>query len=352
VTFGQRLRAVALGAAVVAAVGAAEPVRPPARLSETGLCAGADCTAVDPRNRPYAPQYPLWTDGAVKSRWIRLPEGSTIDARDDAAWDFPVGTKLWKEFAFAGRRVETRLLWKTGVDDWTYAAYVWNNDQTDAVLAPDEGVPRAAEIVDGKFHGVPSVSDCRTCHEGGPTRVLGFTALQLSDDRDPLAPHAEPLRDGMVTDRTLVSEGRLSPERRDLIERPPRIRASSPGERAVLGYLSSNCGTCHNAAGPLVGLGLDLSHDPRPDRAEPALRTARDVPGHWIVPGTEPGRSHIVTPGSPETSSLLYRMRSRRPASQMPPLGTVVPDADAIAAVETWIASTPASAPSTHPGPR
>jgi len=33
--------------------------------------------------------------------------------------------------------------------------------------------------------------DCRACHEGRTTPVLGFSALQLSPDRDPNAPHAQ-----------------------------------------------------------------------------------------------------------------------------------------------------------------
>src|SRR5690348_17824014 len=85
--------------------------QPPRLLSETGLFVSGT-TNVDARNRPYSPQYPLWTDGAVKARWIHVPEGSAIDARDDEHWGFPVGTKFWKEFSFAGRRVETRLLWR------------------------------------------------------------------------------------------------------------------------------------------------------------------------------------------------------------------------------------------------
>jgi len=36
---------------------------------------------------------------------------------------------------------------------------------------------------------------------------------------------------------------------------------------------------------------------------------------------------------------LLVRMRSRRPASEMPPLGTVLPDSEAIELVESWIAT-------------
>src|SRR5690606_15482501 len=136
-------------------------------------------------------QYPLWTDGAAKSRWIRIPRGTRIDARNADAWEFPIGTRVWKEFAFGGRRVETRMLWRSASGEWRYAAYVWNDAQTDAFLAPADGVRNAAEIAPGKRHSIPSRNDCRACHENRSTPVLGFTALQLSDDRDPNAPHTE-----------------------------------------------------------------------------------------------------------------------------------------------------------------
>jgi hypothetical protein len=34
---------------------------------------------------------------------------------------------------------------------------------------------------------------------------------------------------------------------------------------------------------------------------------------------------------------MLARMRSRRPSSQMPPLGTVLRDQEAINAIERWM---------------
>src|SRR5690606_6462697 len=153
---------------------------------------------VDPRNEAFSPQYPLWTDGAAKARWVRLPPGGRIDASDPDRWLFPVGTRFWKEFSFNGRKVETRLIWRTGAGSWSFASYVWNESQTEATLAPPGGVPAAAAIQPGTWHDVPSRDDCRACHDGGGATVLGFTALQLSDDRDPAAPHAEPLRSGML----------------------------------------------------------------------------------------------------------------------------------------------------------
>jgi hypothetical protein len=224
--------------------------------------------------------------------------------------------------------------------DWAFATYVWNEDQTDALLAPAEGQRNAAEVAPGKHHSIPAIVDCDACHRGSPAVVLGFSALQLSDDRDPLAPHAEPLRPGMVTLRSLVESARLAPARRDLALRPPRIREQDPAARAAIGYLSANCGGCHNASGALARLGFSLLHDVAgpPGAPEPAALTAIGARGRYLVPGVEPDHSRVVAPGDPRRSALLDRMRSRRPSSQMPPLGSVVADVEAALLVERWIA--------------
>jgi hypothetical protein len=328
-------------AAAAAWAGDPAPVRAPALLSETGLYAAPGTASIDPRNIPYSPQYPLWSDGAAKSRWIYLPPGEPIDVSDLGAWAFPVGTKLWKEFAFDGRKVETRMLWRATADTWIFAAYVWNDDQTDAVLAPEGGIKDHASIAPGKFHSIPGIADCKNCHESAPSVVLGFNALQLSDDRDPLALHSEPLKPGMVTLSTLVAANRLDPPRPDLVTSPPRIEAKSPRERAVLGYFAGNCGHCHNASGPIAHVGLVLAHDPVLSEAratEAAISSVMDRKGRFQVPGLPDGTSRLVAPGAPDRSAVVYRMRSRRTSSQMPPLGTVIADQEAVRLVERWIA--------------
>jgi hypothetical protein len=310
----------------------------PGRLMETGLYAGGQPGIVDSRNRPFSPQYPLWTDGASKARWIFLPSGTTIDTTDVNAWDFPIGTKLWKEFAFGGRPVETRFLWKAGPDAWIFASYVWNADGTDAVKAPETGVMNVAEVAPGKGHSIPSVADCRTCHVSGRTEILGFNALQLSTDRDPSAIHGETLKAGMVTLATLHDEALLSPARPELVANPPRIDAETPEERTVLGYLAGNCGACHNRRGELASLGMHWSAD---ELLAAGRGAARAMVGHetkWQVPGIPEGESVLVNPFEPDASALLRRMKSRRPSSQMPPLGTVVQDREAVKAVAGWIA--------------
>lgn len=322
---------------------AAEPTAAPARLSETGLYTSAG--VVDPANRPFTPQYPLWTDGAAKSRWIHLPAGTRIDVADADAWQFPVGTKLWKEFAWNGRKVETRFSWRASERGWVFATYVWNEAQDDATLAPAEGVPGVVDVGAVRRHSIPGLADCESCHSATP--VLGFDALQLSDDRDPLAPHAEPPPPDAVTLATLLAEDLLAPSRHEWVRDPPRIRTTDPVERAALGYLSGNCGGCHDSRGPLARIGMVLRHDVAapPDAPEPAFATAVGVAGDFVVPGVDPRDSRRVAPGAPERSAILARMRSRRPSSQMPPLGTVLQDAQAIELIERWIAGLDGSRP-------
>jgi hypothetical protein len=325
----------------------------PDRLSETGLYTGEETTHVDPRNRLFAPQYPLWTDGAIKKRWIRLPEGTAIDATNLGRWEFPIGTKFWKEFSFNGRKVETRMLWRATAQSWVFATYAWNDEQTEARLAPENGIPGAAEIAPGKRHSIPGIADCRSCHDSARTEVLGFTALNLSDDRDPNAPHAETLTAEMITLRTLTEENWLFPKRPWLITTPPRIDVDSPTERAALGYLSTNCGSCHNRESSIASLGLSLQHTD--DLA--ALITTINKRGHWVVPEAQE-ESRLINPGSPESSAIIRRVKSRRPLSQMPPLGTVIVDREAVDLLTRWVQElgertcTPATASASISTPR
>lgn len=328
-----------LAAAAASAGGVAGATRAPERLSETGLYADIAAGVIAPRNLHFEPQYPLWTDGAEKERWIRLPEGATIDVRNTDAWIFPVGTKLWKNFSFGGTKVETRLIWRATAGEWVFATYVWNDAQTEAYLAPEVGIRNHAEIGGGARHSIPSRADCLACHASGATPVLGFNALQLSDERDQLAPHARPLRPTSLTISRLEKFGLIHPRRPDLVANPPRIEARTPRERAVLGYLSGNCGHCHNSRGPLAGLGLFLQHEIGLSAlGDTVIATAVGVPGQFVVPGAAHDASRRIAPGAPQASALLYRMSSRRPSSQMPPLGTAVVDEDALSLIRAWIA--------------
>jgi hypothetical protein len=307
---------------------------PPGMLSETGLYADAEALIVDPRNLYFSPQYPLWTDGATKRRWIFLPPGSQIDASDPDAWRFPVGTRLWKEFSFGGIRVETRYMELMPGGGWLYAAYEWTADGREAVLAPRRGRRNAHPLGEGRSHTIPGVTDCTVCHEGGPAQVLGFAALQLSPLRDVNALHAEQGSGHGVDLDDLTERGLLA----GLDSRSPpvpMIATASATERALLGYFHGNCGHCHNSRASLANLGLFLKVELLSGQDAVESTVAQPVRKH--APQQSAGAVLRIDPGHPERSAMLERLSSRSPALQMPPLGTELVDADAAALLRKWI---------------
>jgi len=331
-------RAARVVAALLAAWSVATKADPvaslPGRLSDTGLYAPGSTTRLADGVLPYAPQYPLWSDGTRKRRWIRLPPGSAIDARRPDAWEFPPGTRLWKEFGY-GRPLETRYLERLDDGSWRFAAYVWSADGRDAELAPERGT-----VVSGGPTGryaVPARADCIACHEGPSVPVLGFTALQLSPDRDPLAPHADAPGADDLDLRQLVARRLVVNLPAPLIARPPRIDAASPTSRAALGYLHGNCGHCHDPAGALDGLDLVLAQraDPAAGSVRQALDSLLDRESRYRPPGAVDARR--IALDARGTSTVLLRLGATNPLARMPPLGVQVTDAEGLALVERWI---------------
>lgn len=295
-----------------------ERAEPPATLRETGLYADWDRKVVAAANRPFTPQYPLWTDGARKRRWIYLPPGQPIDASNPDAWQFPIGTRIWKEFSF-GARTETRYMVRTR-DGWRFAAYVWSADESVATRTP-AGATVAHEVAPGVRHQVPAEGECRACHGNGATPVLGFSALQLSPDRDPNALHREDAAPGSLDLAALLARGQLRGWAAQAAA--PRV-AGDPIERAALGYLHGNCGHCHRGEGPVASVGLVLA------AGTPALATII-APSKFMAPLAR------VAPGDAGHSVLLARMRSRLSIEQMPPLGTQLVDEAAVQLIAIWI---------------
>ena len=273
-------------AASFPALAAAEAPRPE-RLRDTGLYEAGPGLRVRAGNEAFTPAHPLWTDGMGKRRWIYLPPGTSIDKSNPDAWEFPRGTRVWKEFSREGR-VETRLIERLADGTWRFSAYVWNADGTDAVLAPEDGIPKL---------GIPSRTDCLACHEGAPVPVLGYSAVQLSREA---------------------------------------IAGPTPATRAVLGYLHGNCGHCHNEAA-LPALGLTLAQGAsRP--AESAAATLASLIGRYSRFRPK-GATDVqrVVPGNSQQSLLVARMRSHDPLVRMPPLGVSLVDAEGLALIENWI---------------
>ena len=329
------LFAFALAVAAASSAASADRSAPPARLSETGLFRPGSTATLSDGVIAFAPQYPLWSDGTRKRRWIWLPPGTAINASQVDAWEFPVGTRLWKEFGY-GARVETRMIERLADGSWRFAAYIWNPAGTDAELAPEDGAFVAVADAPSGRYPVPARNDCLACHEGAAVPVLGFSALQLSADRDPLAPHAD--SKGQLDLKQLAARGLLRGLPPQFLATPPRIDAPTPLARAALGYLHGNCGHCHNEAGALTGLEMVLAQ--RADRAaNSAERTLQSLLGHssrFRPQGAEASQRIAARHGS---SVLTLRMKTDNPLARMPPLGVQVVDTEGVQLIERWISN-------------
>ena len=277
------------------------------RLSETGLFSDLKRELLAPGVVPYRPRFELWSDGETKRRWVLLPPGARIDTSDMDAWQFPTGTKFWKEFTRDGVRVETRLLEKVGAGeaDWLAVAYLWTERDDEAWLAP-AGVVNSR----GTAHEVPAADRCMGCHGGTVSRVLGFSALQVN---------------------VLALEGRVTDAPRTSFEIP-----GDPTTRAALGYLHANCGHCHNQHRPPAG--AERCFDPK-RTFDLSLRTDQ-LDAVSDTPVYRTAMKELVVPGNAKQSPLvqcvafgtLFRAR-------MPPLATGRLDVEGLALLEAWINS-------------
>ena len=62
---------------------------------------------------------------------------------------------------------------------WRYAAYAWSADGRNAQLVPATGKRGAYPLGGGRSHTIPGVNDCKACHQGGRSEVLGFGAFSF-----------------------------------------------------------------------------------------------------------------------------------------------------------------------------
>ena len=157
-----------------------EPVESdsPALLSQTGCVDMDDPNRVLPGIIPYSVQVPLWSDHAVKSRWMALPDGQLIGTivDSDGDLDLPVGSVLIKHFRLFDKLVETRLFMRHDDAEWAGYTYEWNDDETEAFLL----TASKDKEVDGRLWHYSSRAECLQCHTRAAGGSLGLTVPQLN----------------------------------------------------------------------------------------------------------------------------------------------------------------------------
>jgi hypothetical protein len=347
------------------------PEGPFALLSEAGLYSDIASHTVLPGVLEFEPEFELWSDAAAKRRWIRLPPGTRINSNNMDRWTVPRGTIAYKEFSdpLTGKRLETRVIQRLSSGAFYFAAYIWNEDDTEAVrdaTTPAEApldIPAGCSECDSppcasfprSCHVVPRADQCIECHGGQSHRLLGFSAVQLSHDGPGV---------------TLTDLADL-----DLLTSPPPdgVDYPVPGtavERAAIGTLHANCGHCHaSSAGQSgcyaltnvpTGRGLQtrvlVGDATVEDTAIWRSAVGRDL-GYWVDP---PRGNHTaadlgelmtqrIAPGDASRSAIWYRMSVREwgqvipydDHQQMPYFATNEVDEDGLGAVEVWINSLP-----------
>ncbi len=251
------------------------PQSMPALLSQTG--AFIDTPNMTPHLGliPYDLNSPLWSDAAVKQRWIALPfdgtpgsPGSpTIGYSSEGKWTYPNGTVFVKHFELvineqtgAKRRLETRLLVRDANGGVYGASYKWKDDNTDAEIVTTPQTETGIEVT--RADGVtketqswlyPGQSDCVRCHNNtdptdpnGTGMVLGLKSRQLNKDYTYKTGRTDNQLNtwselGML-DTTLSNPAALP-------RFAPLSDNSATLELRARSYVDANCSFCHRPGG-------------------------------------------------------------------------------------------------------
>ena len=308
----------------------------PAELRCTGLYIDWANKILAPGVMQYTPGVVLWSDGAAKTRWLWLPPGTKIDTTDIDEWVFPIGTKIWKQFAVGNKIIETRLIWKQPDSSWTYLVYRWSDDGLSTYNLAD-----GETNVNGSTYEVPATWKCTKCHQGRKDVVLGLdligTGIQGATG---------------VTLASLTLQGLLT-------QRPPVTNIVIPEDvtgkaAAALGWVHMNCGvTCHNpnltALGGYSGMRLKLLASQLFPEAGTAKVAHQDiyamcanVPSR-LLPNGHPYMR--IAPGNSAQSLIPLVSLARDPEAgafaPMPPLVSHVPDVADVKLIQNWIDALP-----------
>ncbi|HEY2902093.1 MAG TPA: hypothetical protein VGL59_16040 [Polyangia bacterium] len=314
----------------------ANATMPPSSLVCTGLYADIVAKVLAPDVEAYSPAVPLWSDGAEKQRWIRLPAGSVIDNTDPNEWRFPIGTQLWKEFSRGGGRVETRMWQKLSATYWVNAAYAWNADESAATSSKGGDIT----LGDGSTYHIPTNDECQKCHRGRTDFILGFEQINLG-------------LDGAtgLTLAQLMANGQLSspPASTSMVIGDDGTGVAAP----ALGWLHTNCGvTCHNpnsnATAYQAGMHLRLDATQMDGRSSAGFEPLLTTVGVMVNDPDWKGQTRIV-PGDPTNSLLFHLITNRGTGNQMPPIATSIVDMAHTPLVQAWIAAMPPAAPPPPP---
>ncbi len=307
----------------------------PTTLSATGAFTDVTNVVTTPGLIPYAPNSPLWSDNALKSRWMALPNDGAPYTPDEqinfvptGEWTFPNGTVFVKEFDLvvneqtqARKRLETRLLVRDANGAVYGVTYKWRDDNSDADLLPD-GLNEDVTITqaDGTTRvqtwTYPSRSDCLYCHNPPASYVLGLKTHQLNGT---FAYPSTGVTDNQL--RTFNHLGMFNPTL-DEAQIPNYLHSvivtdeTQPIQTRMRSWIDSNCSQCHRPGG----------YGPVYD-------------GRFYTPLPQQNLIGTVVQFRDLAGSLLYQRDDALDATKMPPLAKNLVHEAAMEVLRQWIAS-------------
>lgn len=295
--------------------GRAEVPEMPESLGATG------CTDPDDVGKPalglfaYDVNVPQWVDGATAQRYLSIPENALVGVSADGRLALPPGSVAMKTLWAEERRLETQLLLRRPNGTWDAYTYAWRDDQADADLVMNGAT---TVLPSGRTHVILASARCVTCHSA-ETPTIGLELSQL--DRDDVDYGGGRTGNPLVT---LEKVGILdAPVPKD--GHSPLPRGHETAERRARGYLHANCAFCHR--GGSSG-SIDL-------RFSTPLRSTLTCD----LQGNSPaGGRFRIAPGRP-LESQVFRAMQTTGSGRMPPLGSLLPDEDALGFVGSWIES-------------
>jgi uncharacterized repeat protein (TIGR03806 family) len=309
----------------------------PLVLSKTGLF--SDLATLRPADflMPYTVNAPLWSDGAIKTRWFTVPADTRIGFSAGGAWNFPEGSVFVKNFSLpvggaearALRRLETRVLVRD-TNGYVYgASYKWRPDNSEADLVTngftEDIVIHNADGQHTQHWFYPGRQDCLTCHTTASGGVLGIKTSQLNGDFTyPNGVTANQLRTlghlGIFNDA--FDERRISHYAR----LAAMTNTDAGFELRVRSYLDANCSMCHRPGS------ASAFFDARFDTSLPDQNLINGAVANQLgVPGAK-----VVVPAD-LTRSMLFHRVSITGENQMPPIARNLVDTQAVAVVGQWI---------------
>ena len=289
---------------------------------------------------PYQLNAPLFSDYAFKSRFFKLPEGTQITYNDQEVFDFPVGTIIAKTFYYPkdmrnpdkGRSLmETRILLHEE-KGWKALPYIWNKDQTDAILEVAGGSKEVAwKDEKGKKkklnYSVPNMNQCKSCHYFKDKLLpIGPSARQINGDFQYVSGAENQLE--YWSKLGLINNLPTMDARPKLVNWNDENQSIEDRARA---YLDTNCGHCHNPDGPANTSGMYLNiHEKNPNKW--------GVQKAPISAGRGSGsRQFGIVPGDPDASILVYRMASSDPGVMMPEVSRKLVHKEGVELISRWI---------------